>query len=226
MNLLRLHDATGRTRGIVMLSVLLGLTVGACTFDASDRCGPHQVIYGDNERCVCEEGAALTATGCVPCGEHEVPGATGCSCENGFTRPSAGGACEAAPTGLGAACGPDQACADATYDHCATGANQSGYCTSVGCSSSSECPSGYACATSATPSFCQRPPLGLGKSCSSAADCAGLEADFCDTFQSHQCLVQGCSLAADDCFEGSSCCDLSNFGMPEPLCLPPGACPQ
>jgi hypothetical protein len=42
----------------------------------------------------------------------------------------------------------------------------------------------------------------------------------------HQCLVQGCSLTSNDCFEGRTCCDLSKVGMPEPLCLPQGACPQ
>lgn len=226
MNLLRLHDATRRTRGIGVLAVLLGLVAGACTLDSSDRCGPHQVIWGDNERCVCEEGAALTPTGCVPCGEHEEPGAMGCVCESGFSRPSADGACEPAPESLGAACSADKACADDTYDYCAMGGSQGDYCTSTGCTSSSECSSGYACVTGAAPSFCKRPPVGLGKSCTSPADCAGLEADFCDTFQSHQCLVQGCSLSPDDCFEGWSCCDLSKFGMPQPLCLPLGACPS
>jgi len=225
MNVLRMR-APSRKRQLGVLAALLAATVGACTFDPSDRCGPHQVIYGDNERCVCEEGAALTPTGCVPCGEHEVPGANGCDCETGFTRAAAGAACESAPEALGAACSAEQACTDATYGHCVLGADGSGYCTSVGCTSSSECSSGYACATSASPSFCQRAPRGQGKACSSPADCADTEATFCDSFQLHQCLVQGCSLTTNDCFDGWKCCDLSQFGPAEPLCLPEGACPK
>jgi hypothetical protein len=38
------------------------------------------------------------------------------------------------------------------------------------------------------------------------------------------CIVEGCSVAEQDCFEGYQCCDLSMFGMPVPLCLPAGAC--
>jgi hypothetical protein len=33
-------------------------------------------------------------------------------------------------------------------------------------------------------------------------------------------------LMPNDCFQGYACCDLSMFGMPQPLCLPQGACPQ
>jgi hypothetical protein len=180
------------------------------------------VIFGDNAVCVCEEGAAPTATGCVPCGEHEVPGSTGCVCETGYAR-SSGSTCEAVPTALGAACSETEPCEDATFDHCQLGASHTGYCTSAGCASSSECVGGYACDTKSQPSFCKRPPTGLGKSCAAASDCADGEATFCDTFMTHVCLVEGCSLESDDCFEGWVCTDLSQFGMPKPLCLAAGA---
>jgi len=204
------------------LPMLLGLMVGACTFDPDDRCGPHQKIYGDNESCVCVEGAALTATGCVPCGEHEVAGSASCVCASGYSRSAEGAACEPVPQGFGAACSADQPCSDATYGHCQPAASETGYCTSVGCASSSECSGGYACDLSASPSVCKRPPLGQGKSCVSASDCAGSEATFCETFMVHQCLVQNCTLSPNDCFEGWVCMDLSMFGLPN-LCTPGSA---
>jgi len=195
-------------------------------YDPDDRCGPHQVVFED-KRCVCEPGAALTPTGCVPCAVHEVPGTMGCECESGYSRPSAGAACEEVPAGLGTACNlTTMPCTDAVYSHCAADASGSGYCTTAGCTSSADCTSGYACNTSGAASFCQRPPMGLSMSCTSDADCAGTEATYCDTFMSHSCLVQGCTVAPDNCFEGWDCCDLSAFGLPQPLCIPQGQCVQ
>ena len=209
---------------------LLGLVAGACVYDSDDRCGPHQVLYND-QRCVCEPGAALTPTGCVLCVENEVPGTSGagCECAPGFSRPAAGMACEAVPAGLGTACStaaPIVPCSDPVYSHCEADASGAGYCTSTGCTSPADCTGGYACNTSGATSFCQRPPVGLGKACTTPDDCAGTEATFCDTFQTHSCQVQGCSLAPNNCFSGFECCDLSAFGLPQPLCIPQGACAQ
>jgi hypothetical protein len=67
-------------------------------------------------------------------------------------------------------------------------------------------------------------PTGLGASCSSSADCAAYEATYCESFQSHTCQVEGCTLEPDDCYPGSICCDLTAFGMPT-LCVPEGQCP-
>jgi hypothetical protein len=155
----------------------------------------------------------------VLCGEHEEPGADGCVCETGYLRPSEGAACEAAPASLGAACSEEEPCTDATFSHCEPASNGSGYCTNVGCTSSTDCFGGYACNSG----VCRRPPLGLGKSCDSPSDCADGEATFCESFQTHQCLVQGCSLSPDNCFEGWTCNDLSALGMPTPVCLPTGS---
>lgn len=66
-------------------------------------------------------------------------------------------------------------------------------------------------------------PMGLGMSCSSNDDCADTEATFCDTFMSHTCQVQGCSLDPNDCYEGAACCDFSAYGLGT-LCVP-GGCP-
>ena len=205
------------------LLAVLGALTSACVYDASDRCGPHQVMYKD-QSCVCDASSAPTATGCVVCSADEVPGATGCTCKPGYSRPQADAACELAPIGLGAPCDANTPCADAEFDNCETGADGKGYCTDTGCSSSADCSGGYACDTQPSPSVCRRPPLGLGMSCTANADCADTEATYCDSFQSHSCLVQGCSLSLDDCFSGWECCDLSAFGVPQPLCVAQGAC--
>ena len=207
------------------LFVLLGAIPSACVYDASDRCGPNQVMYEDL-RCVCDEQSALTATGCELCSGDEVPGATGCVCKPGYARPDAEGECVPVPTGLGAACDVAAPLCDAEFSHCEASAVGSGYCTSTGCTSSDECAGGYACDATVTPSVCRRPPVGLGKSCASAADCAGTEATYCDTFKTQSCQVEGCSLAPNNCFSGFECCDLSAFMVPQPLCVPQGACNQ
>ena len=204
------------------LPALLGMVAGACTFNPDDRCGPHENIYGNNDVCVCEEGAALTASGCVPCAEHEVPGADGCVCADGYSRPVANAACELAPVALGAACSTDAPCADASYNHCQPAANGTAYCTNTGCASSNDCSDGYGCDANASPTVCMRPPSGLGKACMSATDCADGEATYCESFMTHQCLVQDCTLSPDNCFPGWVCMDLSTFGLPN-LCVPPGA---
>lgn len=196
-------------------------TLPACVYDSNNPCGDGGFeVYGDNQRCVCPEGAVLTATGCIECGEHEVATATSCECETGYSRPGPGEPCEEA-AGLGAECDPASPECGSPYTHCEP-AGDSGYCTTDGCGSSDDCDGGYACDADST--VCKRPPLGLGTSCSTPEDCAGTEATFCDTFMTMTCQVQGCSLDPDDCFEGYECCDLSMFGLPEPLCVPTGAC--
>ncbi len=211
-------------RVAVALGTFAALAPVACTFDSSDRCGPNEVIYGNNERCVCVEGAAYTPAGCVMCGENEVPGSTGCVCAPGYSRSAEGSPCEAASAALGAECSTSMPCSDETYAHCEMSSAGDGYCTSTGCSDG-DCSGGYACDTSVSPSVCRRPPTGMGQSCSSAADCAGTDATYCDTFMTHTCIVEGCTLSPNDCFIGFDCCNLSQFGVPEPICVPTGACP-
>jgi hypothetical protein len=212
-------------RGIRLLAaVLAACAVAGCIYDADDRCSDHQVVYQDS-RCVCDPGSAWTAQGCVVCGENEQPGASGCECVAGFARAMADAECEPMPSGLGDACDTDSApCGEGPFAYCQVVSGTSGYCTSVDCSDSAPCEGGYACETRADTPFCRRPPVGLGSPCESADDCAGTEATWCDTFQTQQCIVQGCSLADQDCFGDQVCCDLSQFNVPVPLCLPAGGC--
>lgn len=191
-----------------------------CLYDPDQPCGPDMVAYGDNLRCVCPEGSVSTADGCVACGAHEVASGTACMCEPGYSRATPSAPCIETPSGLGAECDPSSnACVD-PYPHCEP-AEGGGYCTTAGCTTNEECEGGYACNAN---SVCQRPPVGLGMSCTTPADCAGTEATYCDTFVTQSCQVQGCEFAPDNCFSGFQCCDLSAFGLPQPLCVPQGYC--
>jgi len=203
----------------------LGLTaqiLPSCLYDSNHRCGDTMVQEGegDSTRCVCPEGSYNSGTACVQCGAHEIATPTSCDCEPGYSRPGEGQACVETPEGLGAECDPAASSCSAPYDHCEPSSG-SGYCTTTGCTTADDCEGGYACNAS---SVCQRPPVGQGKPCTSPDDCAGTEATYCDSFVTHTCLVQGCSLDPDDCFAGSECCDLSMFGVPQPICVAAGAC--
>ncbi|HET6150891.1 MAG TPA: hypothetical protein VFH68_25365 [Polyangia bacterium] len=197
-----------------------------CVYDPNQRCDENEELYLDGSRCVCVAGAAMTAHGCVLCGVHEEPGAGACACVAGYVRPSPAAACQPKTDALGTACDSQSApCADATYSHCQITTGTSGYCTKTGCTGAADCANGYACDTAASVPYCRRPPVGAGQACAAAADCAGTEARFCDTMITHQCHVEGCTLAPDNCFAGTSCCDLSGFGLPQPICVQSGTCP-
>ena len=218
------YSSTFRQGLLPLLAALGALVPSACVYDADDRCSPGQVLLTDSA-CGCAEGSAFTPQGCVPCAENEVAGPNGCACAEGLSRPTPDAACQASPRELGVACDAGSTpCTSSQYDHCQLVSGMGGYCTSTGCASSAECEAGYACDAAASPPFCRRPPLGAGRACVAPADCAGTEATWCDTVVSHTCLVQGCSVAAQDCFEGTQCCDFTQFGVPAPLCVPPGAC--
>lgn len=207
-----------RLVGLISLGVAMQ-AVSGCLYDADKPCGEGFVVYGDNARCVCPEGTVFTGTSCLKCGEHELASASGCMCQDGYSRPSAGAACVETPSGLGAACDTAAPMCATPFDHCEPG-GAAGYCTNT-CAAPEDCSGGYACNASG---ICQRPPVGLGQACSTPDDCAGTEATFCDTFMTHSCQVQGCALTPNNCFSGFECCDLSAFGLPEPLCIPEGAC--
>src|SRR3954465_13020644 len=105
MNVPRALRASITTYGrISALFAILGVLPGGCVYDSSNRCGPHQVVYGNSSRCVCDSSSAYSATGCTACGEHELPGPAGCMCEAGYAKPSADAACMEVPMGLGTAC--------------------------------------------------------------------------------------------------------------------------
>jgi len=221
-----------RGRGPV-LPVLLGVLASSCVFDSGDRCGPNQRYFEEGDNCVCDDGWVVAADGdgCVACGEHQVAMGGECVCEDGYT-PGGDGSCTQAPEGLGASCEPggEVSCAG-DYDHCATGADGSGYCTLQGCSDDGDCDSGYAC-EQGSPRYCSRPPTGQGQSCASDDDCADYEASFCESLVTMMCAVEGCKALGGACHGGFTCCDFSSVAptLDFSLCVPPdqlmdGACP-
>ena len=229
-------DGTGPRSGVrrrALAAVVSGLSViavASCVYDSSNRCGPHQVLRTDSVAiCVCDEHSASTADGCVPCGPNEIPGANGCQCAPGYDQRGPGEPCTAATnvdsgtgdqSAQGAECDPAaNPCTDPTYNYCFVEAGKSGYCTSEQCTSNDDCNGGYVCDSKVSPSICRRPPLGLGKPCSSTSDCAGTEATFCDVVVTKACAVQGCSLTPDNCLPGYVCCDLSKYGLSTTLCV-------
>jgi hypothetical protein len=210
------------------LGALTAFCMGACLYDPDDVCSSNQELASGQCMCVTGSVPAEDGDGCSPCGPNEVAAGTACACVEGYARASEGEPCEPVPTGLGAACDPaGLPCTEGDYGHCQATAAEAGYCTSTGCDTSDDCPSGYACTDDGAVRFCMRPPTGQGHACASSADCADYEATYCETFVAHICLVSGCSLSPDSCHEGWVCCDLSGYGVDglDTLCVEEGSCP-
>ncbi len=206
------------------LPLLLVLTPAACIYDADERCGADQV-YEDGQ-CVCADGFGLSGQECLPCADNEVSNPTGpCECAQGLIRLAAGEPCTEA---LGQPCTSDEECPSANFAHCRLEA-ESGYCTQQDCAvGGGDCPGDYACNDRTDPSFCERPPTGLGTECSSDEDCAGFEAAYCEVVAEHMCLLEGCATDPGICHGDWVCCDIGLISAS--LCIPPdeltdGACP-
>lgn len=213
-------------RSSALWLIVVGPSLLACLYDGGDRCGPHQEYDGD--RCVCAAGYGLTGNQCIACGTHEVGSLAGCSCEPGFVRASANGPCEE-QAGLGKSCQSDSDCTHPGYSYCRVEGG-TGYCTVSNCKDSSACNTSidYACNDRATPTFCERPPTGLGTACSDSSACAGFEASYCEALSEKVCLVNGCKEKPDKCHGDWVCCDIGV--LRESLCIPPsslegGKCP-
>ena len=213
-------------------ALALGLGAGmallgaSCIYDPDHRCGPKQHL-SDNSSCVCDEGLVLLGQDCVPCGENEVWQSGVCVCSDGFTRgASDGGAC--VQSGAGASCELDaepSTCSDPLFPTCRDHGGGAGYCT-TSCAGDTDCPHGFVCDTNATPATCKSAAVGQGDPCTSAADCAGKDASFCENTITHLCIVTGCSMESPiSCSEGFSCCDVHSLGLALTLCVPEGRCP-
>ena len=211
---------------LALVSAAAAAFAVGCVYEKNERCDENEQLYSDGNRCVCVAGAAMTTHGCMLCGANEEPVGAACVCVAGYVRPSPEAACQPTAGALGMACDAQSApCADATYSHCQVVTGTTGYCTKTGCSGAADCADGYACDNVMPVSYCRRPPVGAGQTCAAAADCAGTEATFCDTMVTRQCRVQGCTLSPDNCLSGTACCDLSGFGLPQPICVQSGTCP-
>lgn len=204
------------------LGALLALS-GCIVGGNGERCDAHQVLVRQttNEYCTCAPDAIASSAGfgCTPCGAHELAQDGACACEVGYARLTPTSACSEVQAGqvvLGQPCSSDAECGG-DFPHCAS-AGDSGYCTSAGCTSHADCSSPWYCESGGSLSYCHMPPTGLGVSCASDADCAGFDAAYCETGQSHTCLISACASAPDKC-KSWACCDLSAF-LGTSLCVP------
>jgi hypothetical protein len=220
------HVKAALAPGLAVATVAALVTFG-CLVDLDARCGDHQHFDAQAEICLCDAEFARQGNECVRCGENEVGSADGCVCVEGFSRTGPEAACTAAAS-LGQECESDQNCSE-EFPHCAIIADSaSGYCTLAGCTTGADCPTDYGCNARTSPSFCERPPEGLGTPCTSAQDCEGFEASYCETVSADACLVNDCAPDPDKCHGDWVCCDISL--LQQSLCIPPdeledGNCP-
>ncbi|HEY0476564.1 MAG TPA: hypothetical protein VGD37_03520 [Kofleriaceae bacterium] len=205
-------------RASPVLAALIALVATACLYDPGQRCGPAMKYEEASNTCVCDN-AIPAAGGCQPCAPDEVVVNGTCGCAAGMSK-NAANVCIAV-SGLGDACDTTSSpCNSAMYSYCATrGSPTVGTCTRT-CGTNNDCDSAYTCATWETQPYC-RTFENFGAMCSSSSDCQDGDAKFCDTFVSHRCAVQGCSLTKNDCPRGTMCCDFSGYGLGT-LCA--GAC--
>jgi hypothetical protein len=207
------------SRRVALATLLLPLAAGC--IDDDDRCGPNMMYDAVTSTCMCEPSSFAANGGCTPCAADEVViGGTSCGCAPGQAK-DASNVC-ATVAGLGDSCSDTTPCSDATYSYCApsTAGSIAGTCTSS-CTVDEDCGAAFTCATWEAHPYC-RAFSGFGMSCAAQSDCAGYDAQACDTVQSHVCVIAGCSLVNDDCARGTTCCDLSAFGAGT-ICM--GACP-
>jgi hypothetical protein len=199
-----------RRAALFLTAALIGSITGACLYDPDQRCGPLMSFSEAAQVCVCDGNAIAVAGGCQRCADDEVASGGKCACPDGSTK-NADNLCVMV-TGLGDACDTVTApCNDATYSRCAVrDSGTAGTCTKS-CASNNDCDAAYTCATWEADPYC-RTFEGFGDSCAGPADCTG-DAKYCDSFVSHRCLVNDCSLTANDCPRGTMCCDFSGYGI-------------
>jgi hypothetical protein len=192
-------------------ALVCGVFASGCLYDADNRCGPAMVYDAALTSCVCEANAVVSGLGCAPCGADEVVVGGVCACPTGYAK-DASNTCERV-AGLGDACGSNADCTSSQYGDCApaTAGTTAGTCTSA-CGSDGDCGAAYTCTVWEAQAYC-RQWSGLGESCATSSDCASYDASYCDAYQTHTCIVQGCSLSSDDCPRGTTCCDFSSYGL-------------
>lgn len=158
----------------------LALTAAGCVYDSSQPCGPGQVLKVSSEyseACVCADGYAAAATGCVKCSANEMVGTSGCVCKAGYGRKDATTPC--------AACGANEATGATGACECATGFSRA--TADAPCTASATSGQGVACDTVTAP-------------------CTDAVYNHCHvvTGTAGYCTVQGCTSSAG-CTGGYMC---------------------
>ena len=209
-----MSKSSRRMSAVLLTATVIGTAIGACLYDPDQRCGPAMHFVDVANACVCDANAIAVPGGCKACAADEVAAGGACACPAGQTKNESNVCVTVA--GLGDACDTASSpCNNPMYSYCATSGGTSGTCTKT-CTSNAECDAAYTCTTWGAHPYC-RTFKGVGKSCTSPADCTG-DAMFCDTYQTHSCIVAGCDLVKNDCPRGQTCSDFSMFGLPN-LCV-------
>lgn len=170
----------------------------SCMYDKSNPCGDDLVVEKDadgNERCVCPAGTIYSPTGCVECGPNQIVQGAACVCDEGYTMGADGKCQEISSTGA---------------------AGDTGTGSEPECAVNDDCDTTEICAAGVC-----RQPTGWGATCTTSDDCAGFEANFCDTFQGG-CTVSNCTNVPNTCPAGYDCCDLSAVAGFAIMCIPTG----
>jgi len=223
----------------------LALAGSSCMYDKDKPCGDDWDVDKDangNPRCVCPEGSVYSPTGCIECGEHQIVQGAACVCEEGFIMGS-NNVCQEAPpdtstsssTTTGAGGTGSNTTSGTTGESGAggegggDGSNTESTSTDGGSTTSSTTGSTPECAVNgdcAAEQICDagvcRAPTGWGTACDTTDQCAGFEADFCDTYQ-HKCTISNCTNAPATCPATYECCDVTSFGGTI-QCIPVGFC--
>ena len=137
--------------------------------------------------------------------QAELRGIDGCVCRPGFVPASDLQGC--------VACGANEEPLNGTCS-CAPGFQRA--------------PTGGACVPRKAGGAPATLPMGEGRLCSSASDCAGTDATFCQTLiEPHICITQGCMDDPSRCAGSRVCCEFPGVAQLLPargLCLLPAVC--
>lgn len=180
-----------------LLPLALGLLPGACFIDTDNPCRENEVFDETGMVCACEKGYGMTPDGCVKCGKHEVPDATGCVCEEGYAKSGTDTACTKVEAPPPAASSGDLAGAD-------------------GGAESAEPTGGGTNKLSAE---------GEGTACTGDEECSAFpDAKSCDAFVM-ACSIKNCTIDPNNCPDEYVCCDVSAFAPGAPNVCIKGGCP-
>ena len=89
----------------------------------------------------------------------------------------------------------------------------------------STCVGDQYCDKTLSPAECRDYPTGQGMPCETQEDCAGYDADFCETYVSFSCLVKECDVELNNCSDDYLCCGFADqTTFPEGWILPLSLC--
>lgn len=218
-------------RSRVWVSLCFGAFASACLVDTSKVCGDNFVEAEDGS-CVCPEGQVVKAGKCAKADKPSKPAPSKDDDTTSGQDPDEADDTENEDDGPPAPASDAAAAKDGGATSDPTGNDASPTPTEPTedmpkCTSSTECAEGELCDVHET-GQCQPAPGGLGSDCSSADDCAGTEATYCELFSTRTCQIEGCKELDGVCPGDMVCCEyavLSNSLCVTADSLMDGQCP-